>query len=152
MTQIHDLAYLAKQAFDVSVAMDFRRPEGLAIQMKSGLILTGYSHSYFNAANDALRGLKQAYNNTQPRILDDFTVAAAVVFVAEKTRRAPAKDADQSVDVPPKFFKPVPLLIKALRRTLPVDDGATLYIASSYSTEPCVRIISTIPLSRELKA
>lgn len=137
MTDIQRLANLAKQSFNLSVAVEAFRPEGVAILMKSGLIVTGHSYERVNAANDALRSLKAVYNSRQPESLDDFTIMVAVVIVEPKTRK-------QKV-----YFKPSNILIDTLQKALPVEENAMLYVASSQSEAP-PPIQTSIKLARNL--
>jgi hypothetical protein len=138
MTEIQRLANLAKQSFNLSVAVEAFRPEGVAILMKSGLILSGHSYERVNAANDALRSLKEVYNSRQPESLDDFTIMTAVVIVEPKTRKQK------------EFFKPSNILITTLQKALPVDENAMLYVASSQSMYVSPPIQTSIKLAKNL--
>lgn len=81
MTHIHDLIIRAKEAFDVAKAMDASRPEGVAIQMQSGLVLIGRTLliANGNAAEDALRSVRDSIPTGKGKMSPHFVIAAVAI-------------------------------------------------------------------------
>ena len=117
MTQIHDLLVRAKEAFDIAAAIETVKPCGVAIRMKSGLILTGYGRSIAegDAAKDALRSAILCFptdDKVAPSILDNYTIAAVAVVNASGKISATGHT------------------MKVLRRYNAVAEDAYVYMAS----------------------
>ena len=91
---INKLKIRAKESFDLAVSYGANRQEGIAILMKSGLILTGYSQVSpdLNAAKDALRG---PLNDTtghlsRQKIRGEFEIVA-IIIVTKNEKSNPHK-------------------------------------------------------------
>lgn len=121
MTELQKLVVRAKESFDIAAAMDAFKPEGIAVQMKSGLILTGYTQPFAdgNAAKDALRSVIPCFpteDNPQRKVLDHFTIASVVLVTG--TRGAKVSDS----------------ILRVFRGYPAFTNDAQLYVASPKST------------------
>ena len=93
LDKMETLRAAVKSAFDVASVMDVNRPEAVAILMKSGLILSGYTQpkSVSNLPQDAARDALRAVIPTFPesakpgsKALDHFTIAAVIVLTVRQ--------------------------------------------------------------------
>lgn len=97
LDRMEALRVAVKSAFDVASVMDVNRPEAVAILMKSGLILSGYTQPKSvnndpqDAARDALRAVIPSFpESAKPgsKALDHFTIAAVIILTARQKIQA----------------------------------------------------------------
>lgn len=97
MDKMEALRAAVKSAFDIASVMDVNRPEAVAILMKSGLILSGYTQPKSvnddpqDAARDALRAVIPSFPESAKagsKALDHFTIAAVIVLTARQKIQA----------------------------------------------------------------
>lgn len=115
MTHIHDLIIRAKEAFHVAKAMDASRPEGVAIQMQSGIVLTGRTRPVVNgnAAGDALRDVRDSIPTGKGKMSPHFVIAAVAIVTDART------------------LKPTKGTLKELENYPEVAADAQMYISSA---------------------
>ena len=87
MSHIHDLIISAKGAFNVAKAVNASKPEGVAIQMQSGLVLIGRTRliANGNAAEDALRDVRDSIPTGKGKMSSDFIIAAVAIVTESRT-------------------------------------------------------------------
>ncbi len=120
MIHIQDLIIRAKEAFDVANAMDASRPEGVAIQMQSGIVLIGRTRPIAdgNAAEDALRGVRDSIPTGKGKMSPHFVIAAVVIVNDSRV------------------LKPTKGTFKALKNYPEVAADAQMYISSAKDNAP----------------
>jgi len=114
-SQMQCLRKRAKEEFDIASAMG-AKAEGVAILMRSGLIVAGYTQPAINgnAAADALRCVTPnipSGKKPDSKAMDHFTIACAIIVTDAKNGN------------------PVRATLNTLKDYLFVTGGAQIYIA-----------------------
>ena len=132
MTKLQDLLVRAKEAYDVAAHIETGSVSGIAIRMKSGLILTGYSRSVpeGDAAQDALRSailcFPESGKQTPKKIMDHFTIAAVALINATGKIGATG------------------VTMRILEKYPAIENDAHIYVAKNPTEEGEVPRVSTV--------